>query len=318
MSATILRKRVRRDFVQTPNETVRDPELSFKAVGVLVHMLSLPDGATISAEKLAEGHSEGRAAVLSALKELRDGGYYRTVKQRGADGRMFTVCEVADTRGRLAEPECDNRTSVDPSPECENRTPVPEAGNRTPVEASPKCGYPTFGDRTSKEEDLLEIPTDTPCSPPATPSGTDVERTTRTPAEAGAVDPVTIVFEAWKQTTGHPRAVLDAKRRRTIERAMNPAPKGLGFSLDEILDAIRGWTHSSFHRGDNDRGTVYDDIGLILRDASKVEGFMRLQREPRIVPSSNRRARAERDAMAAFAVLDERPALPGQTMREVG
>lgn len=305
--ATILRKRVRRDFVQVPNETIRDSGLSFKAVGVLVHMLSLPDGASISAEKLAEAHSEGRAAILSALKELREAGYYRTVKQRGSDGRMFTVCEVSDTRGRLAEANTEG-VPVEAPPESENRTPEPEAENRTSVDPSPKCGYPTFGNRTSKEEDLLEIPTDTPCSPP---TGSAVAGIPSSDASASDLDPVEIAFDEWRRITDHPRAVLDSKRRRTIERALAPPRRrggGLGLTLDEVLDAIRGWRWSSFHRGDNDRGTVYDDLGLILRDRQRAEKFIAYEHGHRDVPASKRAAheRGLRSAAEEF-LSGERP-----------
>jgi hypothetical protein len=103
--ATILRKRVRSGFTQVPNETIRDGGLSFKAVGVLVHMLSLPDGAKISADQLAEAHREGRSAILSALQELRDGGYYRFVPSRRLEceryDRLLPASQAGDASLRL-------------------------------------------------------------------------------------------------------------------------------------------------------------------------------------------------------------------------
>ena len=48
------------------NATVRDPRLSFRAVGLLVHLLSLPQGAPIGSVELAKRRPEGRVAIQSA------------------------------------------------------------------------------------------------------------------------------------------------------------------------------------------------------------------------------------------------------------
>lgn len=102
-SGGVLRKHLTERFTQVPNDTIRDSRLSFRAVGVLVHILSLPDGARIGARALTPAHKEGREAVAAALRELAACGYYHAAKEH-VDGRMVTIITVADEpvlRGRV-------------------------------------------------------------------------------------------------------------------------------------------------------------------------------------------------------------------------
>ena len=73
------------------------------------------------------------------------------------------------------------------------------------------------------------------------------------------------VFDHWKQTWNHPKAKLDPKRRRVISVALK------GYSEADLKTAITGYQNSPHHRGDNERQTVYDDIGLLLRDAAHID-----------------------------------------------
>lgn len=84
---------------------------------------------------------------------------------------------------------------------------------------------------------------------------------------------VRAVFEGWLASTGRTdRTVLDAKRKRLIVNALK------AYSLDDVLDAVRGWRNSPHHRGENDSATVYDDLGLLLRDAAHIEKFRDMER----------------------------------------
>lgn len=133
MTAAILRKRIRSNFVQIPNETIRDQRLSYKAVGVLAHILSLPDGSPISAEFLANGHTDGRSAVLSALRELTDAGYYRVDRVRGDSGLFRMEVQVSNF------PDLS-----------------PESGFRTPD--NPESGGPESGDPPPRDKHQGEHP----------------------------------------------------------------------------------------------------------------------------------------------------------------
>ena len=80
---------------------------------------------------------------------------------------------------------------------------------------------------------------------------------------------ITRIFEHWKTTMNHPRAKLDDKRKRDIRKGLK-----LNFTEDELKQAITGCSKSAFHMGQNDRNEVYDGLGLIFRNADKIENFI--------------------------------------------
>jgi 5-methylcytosine-specific restriction endonuclease McrA len=89
-------------------------------------------------------------------------------------------------------------------------------------------------------------------------------------------------FAFWQEQTGKHKARLDAKRRRKLELAFQHYPP------EDIFDALRGWRNSPHHCGQNDRGTVYNDLELLLRDAKHIEGFRDLARDGPTVPLGKR------------------------------
>jgi len=94
-------------------------------------------------------------------------------------------------------------------------------------------------------------------------------------ADAPADNTVTNIFEHWKLKLNHPRAVLDDNRKRCITKAMR-----LGYTEEALCDAIDGCSASPFHIGKNPQNTKYDDLTLILRDASKIESFIEFKTNP--------------------------------------
>lgn len=80
---------------------------------------------------------------------------------------------------------------------------------------------------------------------------------------------VTQLFEYWQRTMNHSLAKLDKKRKRTIEQALK-----LGYTISALKQAIDGCKNTPYNMGKNDRQQLYDDIGLILRDAEHIERFI--------------------------------------------
>lgn len=113
--------RVESNFSVISNSVIRDTRLSYRARGVLLDILSRPDNWRVSADSLARTGSEGRHAILSALKELREIGYMRTERLRKENGRFETVSIVYDTPNyeftEVQKPDSGY-------PESENRTPL--------------------------------------------------------------------------------------------------------------------------------------------------------------------------------------------------
>lgn len=91
-----MRKRRRHNFVQVPRETIRDSRLSWKARGLLAFLLDHPDGWVVNSEQLAEAGPDGRDAVRSGLKELREQGYYRLERRRLLDGSLVMGTAISE------------------------------------------------------------------------------------------------------------------------------------------------------------------------------------------------------------------------------
>lgn len=100
------------------------------------------------------------------------------------------------------------------------------------------------------------------------------EQGTGNAAEA-ALSPSEHVFAEWKDSTGkNGNTAFSTKRRRLIESALKDYP------IEDLLDAVRGWSKSPFHCGNNESVKVYNSIELILRDAEHIEQFRDLWRDP--------------------------------------
>ncbi|MBZ9639533.1 helix-turn-helix domain-containing protein [Streptomyces sp. PSKA30] len=72
------------------NHLAQHRELSLTAIGLAVHILSLPEGAPADIRTLAARFPEGRDRIAFALRELEAVGYIDRVRERLADGRVIT------------------------------------------------------------------------------------------------------------------------------------------------------------------------------------------------------------------------------------
>ncbi|MBF9069191.1 helix-turn-helix domain-containing protein [Streptacidiphilus fuscans] len=93
----IHRSRHMRGFTTLPNYLLQDRRLSFNAKGVLVDLLSRPDGWREDGRQIADSSPQGRGSVSKALRELARFGYYRVEKLRRPDGTMISVAHVYDS-----------------------------------------------------------------------------------------------------------------------------------------------------------------------------------------------------------------------------
>lgn len=72
----------------------------------------------------------------------------------------------------------------------------------------------------------------------------------------------------------HPSAKLTRERRDLIGRRIKAYP------VEVLVAAIEGNHRSPYHCGENPGGKKYHDLGLILRDADKIERFAELATQP--------------------------------------
>jgi hypothetical protein len=113
------------------NDVLRDESLSFRARGLLASILSRPDNWTIKSELLAQQGKEGRDAIRTALKELRDAKYLHLEKVRNDDGTFTTVQVVYDrpTAFPQVAPETVNQASENQSPDSQASIEVTKRSN---------------------------------------------------------------------------------------------------------------------------------------------------------------------------------------------
>jgi hypothetical protein len=80
---------------------------------------------------------------------------------------------------------------------------------------------------------------------------------------------VSVVFDHWKQTHNHPQSKLDDKRIKLIRVALK------SYAPEQLCAAIGGYRNSPYHMGKNQNKTVYDDIGLFLRDNEHIDAGLK-------------------------------------------
>ncbi|WKV74132.1 helix-turn-helix domain-containing protein [Streptomyces sp. PCS3-D2] len=93
---TILRRHLSSGYTVLPTATLEDARLSFRARGILAYLLAKPDTWKVAADRIAKAGKEGVEAVRTALRELKDAGYYRVVTERMTDGTLRRITEVYD------------------------------------------------------------------------------------------------------------------------------------------------------------------------------------------------------------------------------
>jgi hypothetical protein len=145
--STIFRAAKTKDnpYVMVDKRIIDNVGLSFKAKGILVYLLSRPDGWEVNLMDLANRSTEGLSAVKSGCKELKEMGYLKHAGIRRADGKFDTVIwEVHEA------PQVDNQLTDTPdmgvSPEVD--FPTPEVDFPTPEVDYPQVENPQADNRT--------------------------------------------------------------------------------------------------------------------------------------------------------------------------
>lgn len=77
------------------------------------------------------------------------------------------------------------------------------------------------------------------------------------------------IFAEWQIVMNHPSAILDNKRRRNIEAAIR-----LGYTTEQLKQAIAGCKLSPWYMGKNDRGEIFDEVHIIFKSAANIDRFI--------------------------------------------
>ncbi|GHG20731.1 helix-turn-helix domain-containing protein [Streptomyces zaomyceticus] len=98
-------------FTVVGNHLTQHASLSLLAIGLAVHIQSLPAGAPVDIKTLAARFPEGTVRIAAGLRELEVHGYLRRTRERTGNGRVVTRTVSCNQPGRSggeegpAEPE---------------------------------------------------------------------------------------------------------------------------------------------------------------------------------------------------------------------
>lgn len=82
------------NYTVVSNLAIQNSELSHQAIGLYVHMLSLPSDFDFSLSGLTEVSKEGVKSVRSMLKELESFGYIKRTRMHGDKGKFYYKYEI--------------------------------------------------------------------------------------------------------------------------------------------------------------------------------------------------------------------------------
>ena len=119
-------------------------------------------------------------------------------------------------------------------------------------------------------------------------------------------DQILEIFEFWKLEMSHPRAKMDDKRKKLIQKALKT-----GYTIDDCKNAISGCKLTPWNMGINPDGQMFDSIELILRDSEKIDRFIANFNSPPVPKNDAERrylanAQAAREAMEIIGGDDAR------------
>ncbi|MFD9433952.1 helix-turn-helix domain-containing protein [Streptomyces sp. NPDC060002] len=103
-------------FTVIGNHLAQHPDLSGLAIGLAVHIQSLPAGARVDIKTLAARFPEGTTRIAAALRELETHGYLRRPRERTESGRIVTRTVSCNQPGRRDTPaDTSNRPTRRPA-----------------------------------------------------------------------------------------------------------------------------------------------------------------------------------------------------------
>ncbi|WP_330289926.1 helix-turn-helix domain-containing protein [Streptomyces sp. NBC_00576] len=119
-------------FTVIGNHLSQHPELSLLAIGLSVHIQSLPAGAPVDIKTLAKRFPEGADRIAAALRELETHGYLRRSRERTPAGRIVTRTVSCNRPGHHAERPADADPDADADADAGSDRPTRPAHPATP------------------------------------------------------------------------------------------------------------------------------------------------------------------------------------------
>ncbi|QNE76959.1 hypothetical protein F0344_22160 [Streptomyces finlayi] len=160
-------------FTIVGNHLAQHGELSLVAIGLSVHIQSLPGGARIGIKILAARFPESETRIASALRELESHGYLRRTRSRLPSGRIVTRTVSYNRPGAGQEPAPVERmaraTVADLVPTASAPPPPPPPPAPEPVAVAVPVPAPVPAPAPAPPPVLLPAPTAPKPPPPPLP-----------------------------------------------------------------------------------------------------------------------------------------------------
>ena len=155
---THIRHRHETHFTVVGHHLAQHPTLSAVAIGIAVHIQSLPDGASVGVKHLCSRFPEGEITIARALRELEAAGYLERRRERTDAGRIVSRTTFHEYPGAPAPPP---EPRLIPRPRVRSvipdaPVPAPPATSRAP-EAS-RAPNPSAGNGSSGPVDDTVVP----------------------------------------------------------------------------------------------------------------------------------------------------------------
>ncbi|MFI9210871.1 helix-turn-helix domain-containing protein [Streptomyces sp. NPDC053253] len=122
-------------FTVVGNHLAQHGALSLTAIGLALHIQSLPTGAQVDIDTLATRFPEGKTRIAASLRELETHGYLRRTRVRTDGGRMVTrtvSCNQPGMTGRGDDPSPPPRRTAEKPPRRRALPAVPQPVYPTP------------------------------------------------------------------------------------------------------------------------------------------------------------------------------------------
>ncbi|MFD5879201.1 helix-turn-helix domain-containing protein [Streptomyces yangpuensis] len=182
-------------FTVVGNHLLQHAELSATAIGIAVHIQSLPEGAPVGVKALVARFPEGEVRIASALRELERHGYLERRRDRLSTGRVVTRTFSYNRPTALPPlppppppPMPDDPPPPPPLPP-DDPPPPPDEPSPLPPPPDPPAQLPTL------EREAVQPPVQPPAQPqplapvPGTPAEPDTPAVPDTPVAAAASAP---------------------------------------------------------------------------------------------------------------------------------
>jgi len=152
---SIIKVHKQKNYTTISNRPLNDPNLSMKARGIWATLMSKPEDWQVYVSQLVKTSKDGKTAIYSGLKELKEAGYIEHVfireKGKVVRGEYIVYEDPIDIKkpvNRPPEPDTENLNTVslnDENPPLLN-TDVKIKTNDDQTEPPPKTGEPDISD----------------------------------------------------------------------------------------------------------------------------------------------------------------------------